>query len=190
MIQEALSLRSYPCRVAYLPADHQGSSEGRVDNGLVGQIDGFPPGPPLPLLSRHKGLSSATSIDPSQLPPGWQVLPSTDFNFLALYNTPFMATHARMNPSGSLHDGNMDLIWACGLSGAVGRIQFLNMMIKSEEGGHVDLGYVKSQKVQAFAIEPLCDDSWLVVDGEVVEKRITWIEVHPSACSVIVSEPS
>ena len=197
VIQEAWGLQSYPCRVAYLPASVSVSSSLPADPSLVaarsvsGLVDGFPSGPPLPLLSQIEGLSSATSIDPSRLPPGWLVLPHTDFNFLALYNVPFMATHARMNPAGSLDDGAMDLIWARGLSGGRGRLQFLEMMLKSEEGGHVNnLDFVKSEKVRAFAIEPLCDDSWLVVDGEVVEKQTTWIEVHPSACNVIINEDS
>ena len=30
---------------------------------------------------------------------------------------------------------------------AAGRIKFMDMLLKSEDGGHVDLGFVKSLKV-------------------------------------------
>lgn len=186
VIQEAMALRPYPCRVAYLPASHGLNPSLSSESSQGHQVPGFPSGLPLPCLSQHKLLSSASKIDPLALPPNWRVLPRTDFNFLALYNAPFMATHARLNPRGSLSNGTMDLLWAEGLQGFMGRMQFLNMMLQSEEGGHVDLGFFNSEKVKAFAIEPLCEDTWLVVDGEVVERRTTWIEVHSSACDVII----
>jgi diacylglycerol kinase family enzyme len=188
VIQEALYLKPYPCRVAYLPSDHSSSSPSPCSQGAGQHVAGFPPGLPLPFLSQHQSLSTATTIHPPSLPPNWRILPQSDFNFLALYNVPFMATHARLNPKGSLNDGSMDLIWAQGLTGLSGRLQLLSMMIQSEEGGHVDMEFVKSEKVKAFVIEPLFDDTWLVVDGEVIERKTTWIETHPSACDVIISD--
>jgi hypothetical protein len=64
-------------------------------------------GPPLPLLTAAWGNStSASSLqlpeavpdEPASLPPGWQLLPTTQLQMMAAYNVPFMATHACLNP--------------------------------------------------------------------------------------------
>ena len=44
----------------------------------------------------HCGLSHVSPGNP--LPLGWQLLPHTDLQMMALYNVPFMATHALLNP--------------------------------------------------------------------------------------------
>jgi hypothetical protein len=38
-----------------------------------------------------------------------------------------------------------------------------------------------------MALEPLCEDTYMVVDGEVVPKRTLYIELHPSLCRTCVS---
>ncbi len=51
------------------------------------------------------------------------------------------------HPQGALHNGSLDLMFMHGLKGLSGRLQYLDMLIKSEEGGHVALDYVRSEKV-------------------------------------------
>ena len=64
-------------------------------------------GPPMPItsLSWPGGLPQCglSHVSPgSPLPLGWQLLPHTDLQMMALYNVPFMATHALLNPRVSL----------------------------------------------------------------------------------------
>ncbi|GAX83006.1 hypothetical protein CEUSTIGMA_g10433.t1 [Chlamydomonas eustigma] len=131
----------------------------------------WPDGPP-PSLPAHE----------SGMPRGWRMLPTTDLQMMALYNVPFMASHAMLNPRGSLSSGSFDLLYMHGLTGVQGRLQFGDMLLRSEDGGHVDLNYVFSEKVTGMALEPLCEDTFMVVDGEVVPKRTLYVEVHPSFC--------
>ena len=88
-------------------------------------INGVPPGPPLPILSSWQsslagGLPATFSLQGSPPPAPWQALPSTDLQMLALYNVPYMATHAKLNPNGALSGGQFDLLHAEGLSGFTG----------------------------------------------------------------------
>ena len=38
-----------------------------------------------------------------------------------------------------------------------------------------------------MVVEPLCEDTYMVLDGEQVPITPLWIEVHPGLCSVLVS---
>ena len=140
------------------------------------------------------GASSGGGADVA-LPVGWQSLPDIDLQMMALYNAPFMATHALLNPrvngstkltcgcdsphaaiivfesmekaemdgvvasplfQGDFNDGSLDLIHMRGLSGFAGRLRFADVLIKSEEGGHVDLPFVHSAKVFFYYGRALC----------------------------------
>jgi hypothetical protein len=57
---------------------------------------------------------------------------------------------------GDFNDGSLDLIHMRGLSGFAGRLRFADVLIKSEEGGHVDLPFVHSAKVFFYYGRALC----------------------------------
>ncbi len=71
----------------------------------------FPPdlppvGPPLPILSRLPFLPGPLPDTCRPLPEGWvQVSPFNSFGILGAYNPQCIATNARVNPGGSMCDG-------------------------------------------------------------------------------------
>ena len=46
-----------------------------------------------------------------------------------------------------MHSGDLDLLYMRGLEGMPGRLKYADMLLQSEEGGHVDLDFVRSEKV-------------------------------------------
>lgn len=44
-----------------------------------------------------------------------------------------------------------------------------------------------SMQVKAMVLEPLCNDTFLAVDGEVMPLQPLYVEVHPGLCSVCVA---
>jgi hypothetical protein len=81
---------------------------------------------------------------------------------------------------GLLSSGFLNLLYMHGLKGLGGRLSFVDMLLKSEDGGHADLPFVVSEKARALALQPLCTDTWMVLDGEVVPNATLFVEVHPS----------
>ena len=51
----------------------------------------------------------------------------------------------------------------------------------------VSMFLLHASQVKAMLLEPLCEDTYLAVDGESVPLSPVYVEVHPSLCSVCVS---
>ena len=61
------------------------------------------------------------------------------------------------------------------------------MLLKAEEGAHVELACVKSLKVSCLALYQMCGNTWTVLDGEAVPNRPLFMEVHRGLCNVLVA---
>ena len=53
---------------------------------------------------------------------------------------------------GCFNNGSLDLIHMRGLQGLMGRLKFAEMLIKSEDGGHIDLPFVRSTKASQMIV--------------------------------------
>jgi len=183
-----------------------GSSGQRQDGGLGRQgtgtlgtsgttvvsdlwrLDRLAEGPPLPILSQFRGqLPSRIPASVSDLPPGWQLLPEQDLQMFGMYNPQYLALHTRFNRKGRLNNGSWDLIFTHGLEGVWGRVKAANMLLAADDGSHVDLEYVTHERVRAIMLEPLCTNTSLVLDGELVPIQPLLMEVHPGLCNVLVA---
>eukprot|EP00798_Chlamydomonas_sp_ICE-L_P017204 gene17204-23525_t len=155
-------------------------------------IRGLAESPPLPNLSQFPGGELPQYLPGAEgarqvLPTAWSMIPDEELFFFALYNPQYMATNARLNPNGVLNSGFWDMMYVSKLSGLSGRMKGVEMLLRADEGTHVELDYVKTDRVRAMVLQPLCEDTYMVLDGERVPITPLYLEVHPGLCNILVA---
>ncbi|CAL8465366.1 g4902 [Coccomyxa elongata] len=202
---EVLQRKKYAARVAYVrtvdagiqsPSGHAGDSQGagqEKGSGMNGSQKGeyrslegstASHGPATILLDDLGNLSQLDLCNANSLPQGWQMLPHDETSFFAAVNLPLLDFNSRTGPQAGFDTGCLDLMYVADLKSRKEGLEFLDAAGK---GKHLELTKCLLEKVVALIIEPLSPGTWLVVDGEDIDYRRVFVEVHPKLCSVIVA---
>lgn len=126
-------------------ATAQGAAAPLLTGGLTGHHTSGQGQMPSTLAASNAGLTLDLNSDP---PQGWRQLPTPDLQVVAVYNLPYMATHAYFNPLGRLFSGTLDLQYMYGLEGLAGRATYLSWFLQCEGGGHVAFERLKREQVR------------------------------------------
>ncbi|GLC46319.1 hypothetical protein PLESTB_000998600 [Pleodorina starrii] len=164
-----------------------GGNDHDAEGSLLSQ---YPPGPPLPLLSQLPRLPARLPDSPSALPRGWQQL-ADSFAIFGAYNTQYLALGARANPGGLMGDGAWE-VWQLEAqsrrAGAGLRLRCLKVLLGVEDGSFARTpGVMHVTKARALLFEQRDSSTWTVLDGEAVEERPLYLEVHPGLCRLLVA---
>ncbi|KAL6778110.1 hypothetical protein ACKKBG_A16955 [Auxenochlorella protothecoides x Auxenochlorella symbiontica] len=176
-IHQIMKQGAYPARVSFVDVRHgvvQGA--GHVEEGTNGA------GPPMRHIGAFQSLPDGSSgIASLDLPAPWQPLLAGEVQFFAACNIPWLDTNFHVAPGTLLHDGHLTLLYTLGRMGRLNGLRFMSAM---DSGQH--MGRLALERPIAFVLEPRASDTWIVVDGEEMAHRLTFVEVHPSLCRVIV----
>eukprot|EP00891_Asterochloris_glomerata_P009476 jgi/Astpho2/9476/Aster-01729 len=183
-LREILHRRTYAAKVALLPASkHQRMTHSPASGGTISQQ--CPPGVPTPVLD---ALGDAWSADPAceqhRLPAGWLSMgENCCVQLFGACNLAWLDRTFQLAPSAGLNTGCLDLVY----TGQTSRREGLRILLAAEKGKHMQLPVVSHQKVAAMIFEPASQDTWLVLDGEVIPADKIFAEVHRGLCTVIVA---
>lgn len=182
-LQQILGLKSHQMRLAYLPATARTvtAAETAQQREQPGVSPGGASGPATPLLDDL--FSESTAWSEGRLPQGWRQHPNTTVQLFAACNLPFLDMSYNLAPRAGLSSGCIDIVSTCEAT----RMQGLQFMLKSETGQHLDLPVVDYQQAAALAMEPISNETWMVVDGETVPFTRLYAQVHPGLCTVLVA---
>ncbi len=112
--------------------------------------------------------SGASLVDTSS----WEEI-DADFQLFSISNLPWLDMNFNLHPNSSL--GSLNFVYCIGRQGVARGFQ---LMTGAERGRHVEWPWVHQRQVTAFRMDPVAEDSWLVVDGEAIERATVYGEVH------------
>jgi sphingosine kinase len=123
------------------------------------------------------------SITPASIPSDWTSL-NTNFAYFMAMNTPWCSHDFLPAPSARFSDGCLDLVWI--EDGNISKM--LRVLLDTESGTYVKEKYVRSEKVDAFMLEPDTSQPFgiLDIDGEAIPYGPILVETMPHAATLIV----
>ena len=169
-IREILAQRTYRADVSFLTAkdDNDGDEEDRMAS-----------------TSRYpelRALGPLLDVNESVLPDGerrldtsvWDHVDDGDgFQLFSMSNLPWLDMNFHLHPEAA--SGSYNFVYATGRNGVV---KGFELMTAAEKGEHVEFSWVEQRQITAFAVRPVAEDSWLVVDGEAIDCSPIFGEVH------------
>ena len=168
-LKEIFSQRVYPCHVTYVEGDE--SSE------ILSPCSSCK-GPPLDFLGKLLA-DDGTFREVAGIDESWQQI-SGDFQLFSMSNLPWLDMNFNLHPHACMSGGTYDFLYCLGKQGIM---KALKLMTESEKGTHMHL--VEEKKIKAFKIDPIAEDTWLVIDGEAIERAPVYGEVHPNLLSIV-----
>lgn len=168
-IKEILSQRVYACHVRYIENDES------LENTTVSSAY---KGPPLqflgPLVSDEGTCRDVQGIDDT-----WEQV-SGDFQLFSMSNLPWLDMNFNLHPHARMYGGSYNFLYCLGKQGIM---KSLRLMTDSEKGLHMHL--IEERQVKAFRIDPVAENTWLVIDGEAIERAPVYGEVHHGLISIV-----
>ncbi|GFS28880.1 sphingosine kinase 2 [Trichonephila inaurata madagascariensis] len=115
------------------------------------------------------------------VPDDWVVV---DDEFVMVYacHQTHLSSDVLFAPEAKMDDG---IMWLIVIKAGVSRAQAMYFLASLQTGDHVHIPYVDVIPIHAFRLEPLRDDSYLTVDGEVIPCCSIQAEVLPSMARVM-----
>lgn len=174
-IREILSQRVYSCNVMYV--EDTASQESRMSSSST---SGHVPLQFLgPLLSEN-GMCATSNSEENIIDGSWKQI-SGDFQLFSMSNLPWLDMNFNLHPHARMAGGSYNFIYCLGKQGI---IRSMKLMTESEAGNHMHL--VEEKQIKAFRIEPIAEDTWLVVDGEAIERATIYGEIHPELIRILL----
>lgn len=152
-VQQIMLSKTHAARVAILPQEQAEPllQDVSADNGGSEAHAADSLGPATPLLDALLPQSSTAQAWPQQLPEGWEDLSSDNLQLCAACNLPWLDTTFKLAPQAQLNSGCLDYIY----TDKVTRLQGLEVMMKVDNGTHLDTPVLKCRKVCAMMLEPV-----------------------------------
>lgn len=121
---------------------------------------------------------------PSQLLTADWTTVDSDFAYFMAMNVPWCSSDFQVAPAARLGDGSIDLVWI--ENGT--RSKVLRVLLDTESGTYVHEPYVRSERVQAFLLEPDCTQPFgiLDLDGEAISYGATLVQMLPQCMRLLV----
>lgn len=130
---------------------------------------------------------NGTADGPMRLPHGWHQMDFAQLQLLVIGSAPYISMSTMFNPRGALDSGSLDLQVVQGMQGVGGRLALAALLLAADDGKHVHHAIMQQSKVRAYLLEPLDNSSWVMADGEVLETKPTYVELHPNICRLLVA---
>jgi sphingosine kinase len=108
----------------------------------------------------------------------WEQLDG-EFQLFSMANLPWLDTNFNLHPHSS--SGSFNFVYCVGKQGIPKSVQ---LMTGAEKGQHMHL--VEERQIVAFRVDPIAADTWLVIDGEAIDRSTIYGEVHPNLLRVLV----
>ncbi len=169
-MREILGQRTHRCRVAIIdagleaPEKHGPSASGAKNTGKY---------PELRFLGPLLGEDGSEVLRDSEVnTSSWEEIDG-DFQLFSISNLPWLDMNFNLHPNSS--PGSLNLVYCIGRQGIARGFQ---LMTGAERGQHVKWPWVHQRQIAAFRMDPVAEDSWLVVDGEAIERVTVYGEVH------------
>ena len=95
------------------------------------------------------------------------------YQLFSMANLPWLDMSFNLHPESA--PGSYNFVFSTGKEGIA---KGFELMTAAEKGKHVEFEWVHQRQITAFAVRPIAEDSWLVVDGEAIERSTIFGEVH------------
>lgn len=175
-IKEILAQRTYRAHVSIL------TSNGDEGNRSFLSSDSSPPRhqsfpgtgkhPELhvlgPLVGEQNAVIPGASLDTAS----WEHIDG-EFQLFSIANLPWLDMNFNLHPNSA--PGTANFLYCIGRQGVV---KGFELMTGAETGKHVKWPWVHERQVISFRVDPIAEDTWLVVDGEAIERATIYGEVH------------
>lgn len=169
-LREIFSQRMYACDVMYVEADDlmgDATAQGTLKH------------PPLqflgPLLSEDGTCTHNCPVDER-----WNRL-SGDYQLFSMSNLPWLDMNFNLHPHADMSGGTYNFLYCLGKQGIM---KSMKLMTASEQGNHMHL--VQEKNIRAFRIDPIAENTWLVIDGEAIERAPIYGEIHPQLLCILL----
>lgn len=172
-IREILGQQTHRCRVSIVGPGFEGRPSPAPGSGKY---------PDLRVLGPLLGEDGAVLRDgDSQMDvSSWEEIDG-EFQLFSISNLPWLDMNFNLHPNAS--PGSLNLVYCMGRQGIVRGFQ---LMSGAETGQHVKWPWVHQRQVAAFRMEPMAGDTWLVVDGEAIERATLYGELHKGLVNRLV----
>ncbi|GFV92350.1 hypothetical protein TNCV_3949601 [Trichonephila clavipes] len=136
---------------------------------------------PVEPLQDEQGITKYCPPLDQPVPDDWVVV---DDEFVMVYacHQTHLSSDVLFAPEAKMDDG---IMWLIVIKAGVSRAQAMYFLASLQTGDHVHIPYVDVIPIHAFRLEPLRDDSYLTVDGEVIPCCNIQAEVLPSMARVM-----
>jgi sphingosine kinase len=171
-LKEIMLQRVYSCGVSML--------EGCADPYPVGQNKQLPLNYLHGLISEDGKVKSPSDFDESSvIDSSWKTMDG-DFQLFSMSNLPWLDMNFNFHPHANMGNGCYNFLY---FIGARGITKSLQLMTDAENGAHMHL--IEERTVKAFKIDPIANNTWLVVDGEALERSVIYGEVHTKLLRIL-----
>ncbi|GFU30022.1 sphingosine kinase 2 [Nephila pilipes] len=136
---------------------------------------------PEDLILDEQGVTKYCPPLDQPVPDDWVVVDDEFVMVFACHQT-HLASDVLFAPEAKMDDG---IMWLIVIKAGVSRAQAMYFLASLQTGDHVHIPYVDVIPIHAFRLEPLRDDSYLTVDGEVIPCCNIQAEVLPSIARVM-----
>lgn len=169
-VREILGQRTHHCRISIVGAEIDAlgndapSGSRRIKN--TGKY------PDLRFLGDLIGEDGSVLQDSEVNTSSWEEIDG-DFQLFSISNLPWLDMNFNLHPNSE--EGSLNLVYCVGKQGVARGFQ---LMTGAERGRHVEWPWVHQRQIAAFRMDPVAEDSWLVVDGEAIERMTVYGELH------------
>lgn len=171
-LKEIMLQRVYACRVSML--------EGCADPHPIAQSRQPPLNYLHGLISADGKVKSLDDFDDgSVIDSSWKTMDG-DFQLFSMSNLPWLDMNFNFHPNANMGNGSYNFLY---FVGARGITKSLQLMTHAENGAHMHL--IEEKTVKAFRIDPIANNTWLVVDGEALERSVIYGEIHTKLLRIL-----
>lgn len=174
-IQEILSQKTYPVTISLVK---QGTASTVQAQGHKA--------PPLDVLSslldsegNVKGVDDHMD-DCKNIDIVWDEEIDGTVQLFTLSNMPWLDMNFNLHPHAKLDQGTFNFLYSLGKQGIS---KSFKLLTEAEHGTHMHL--IEERDVRAFRINPVAENTWLVIDGEVIDRSVIYGEVHRNLLSIL-----
>ncbi|KAI8102529.1 hypothetical protein M9435_006127 [Picochlorum sp. BPE23] len=172
-IQEIFSQKTYPVTISLLKE----TAAGRVP------AQGHK-APPLDVLSSlldsEGNVKGVDTDDRKSKSIVWDEEIDGTVQLFTLSNMPWLDMNFNLHPHAKLDQGTFNFLYSLGKQGIS---KSFRLLTEAEHGNHMHL--IEERDVRAFRINPVAENTWLVIDGEVIDRSVIYGEVHRNLLSIL-----
>jgi hypothetical protein len=140
--------------------------------------------PPLDVLSSlldgEGNVSGVDTDDRKSKSIVWDEEIDGTVQLFTLSNMPWLDMNFNLHPHAKLDQGTFNFLYSLGKQGIS---KSFRLLTEAEHGNHMHL--IEERDVRAFRINPVAENTWLVIDGEVIDRSVIYGEVHRNLLSIL-----
>jgi len=168
-IQEILSQKTYPVKISLVKQGTAGTVQGQGHKA-----------PPLDILSSLLDSDGNVKGVDSDIDVMWDEEIDGTVQLFTLSNMPWLDMNFNLHPNARLDQGTFNFLYSLGQQGMS---KSFRLLTEAESGNHMHL--LEERHVTAFRIDPIAENTWLVIDGEAIDRSVIYGQVHRNLLSIL-----